>query len=93
MSNHPGYPPLGPGAGPDAALPTPKVNSEALDPPALGAHRLTCPLCGCQEFQEESGSLDSDFGASAHRVDIRICVTCSYVMLFGKGRSWFWYNP
>lgn len=91
MANHPGYPPMGPGAGPDAPAREPRPATSPLDPPALGAHQLTCPLCGCREFTEESGSIDSDLGLTAHRVDIRICAVCSYVMLFSKGRS-FWWN-
>jgi hypothetical protein len=82
---------MGPGAGPDAPVPAPKPMPAPDGPPAHGQHRLACPLCGCAEFRQESGSLDSDFGMTAHRVDIMICQSCSYVMLFGKGRS-FWWN-
>ena len=91
MSNHPGYPPMGPGAGPGAPITPPKTRPTSEDPPAHGQHKLTCPLCGCAEFQQESGSLDSDYGMTAHRMDIMICVSCAYVMLFSKGRS-FWWN-
>jgi hypothetical protein len=87
MNRHPGYPPLGPGAGPDA---TPTPRNEPGEPAAFGAHKLSCPLCSCTTFNEESGSLDSDYGLTAHRVDIRICTHCGYVLLFGKGRSVWW---
>jgi hypothetical protein len=89
MTTHPGYPPLGPGAGPEA----PERTSRTLpvSPAPHGAHRPKCPMCGCEEFTHESGSIDSDYGMTAHRVDIRICVSCAYVLLFSKGRS-FWWN-
>ncbi len=94
MSDHPGYPPLGTGAGPDAPAPlkpaAPAPRSK-LSQAAAGTLRPKCPMCDCEDFQRESGSLDSDFGLTAHRVDILICQTCSYVLLFGKGRS-FWWN-
>ena len=87
MSDHPGYPPLGPGAGPGAPKKTPRAEPA---PAPHGQHRLACPLCGCEGFGRESGSIDSDYGLTAHRVDILTCDSCAYVMLFGKGRSVWW---
>lgn len=83
MTDHPGYPPLGPGAGPDPAR---RASVEPEDARrGRPTRQLQCVLCGGTNFENESGSLDSDLGFTAHRVEIRICVACGYVMLFGKG--------
>lgn len=51
--------------------------------------KLTCPLCKNEEFDKEKGKIDSAWGITAHNVNINICKKCGYVLLFGKGRTFF----
>jgi hypothetical protein len=50
---------------------------------------LRCPICGSTYFDAEEGKLDSAWGFTAHRVVMRICRGCGYVLLFDAGRSIF----
>lgn len=50
---------------------------------------LKCPLCGGIDFEKQRGKLDSRWGWTAHRVDMRICQKCGYLMQFYKGRTFF----
>ena len=46
-----------------------------------------CPLCGCQEFQQEAGRLDSKWGMTTHKLILIICKQCRFVMHFYDKRS------
>ena len=46
-----------------------------------------CPLCGCQEFQQEAGRLDSKWGMTNHKLILLICQQCRFVMSFYDKRS------
>jgi ribosomal protein S27AE len=48
-----------------------------------------CPICGGSEFQHERGKIDSQWGVTAHRVDILVCGNCGYVLLFYEGNTIF----
>ncbi len=49
---------------------------------------LKCPLCTNSDFQKEEGRVDSQWGATNHKVDMYVCNECGYVMLFSVGRSY-----
>jgi predicted nucleic-acid-binding Zn-ribbon protein len=49
----------------------------------------TCPICGHREYRREKGKLDSEWGVTAHRVDMLICTNCGYVLLFYEGNTIF----
>ncbi len=51
--------------------------------------QLVCPLCGGKEFDDEEGKLDSKYGVTAHKVKMKICTNCKYVMLFSLGNTPF----
>jgi predicted nucleic-acid-binding Zn-ribbon protein len=49
----------------------------------------TCPICGGREYTREKGKLDSEWGITAHRVDMLVCSNCGYVLLFYEGNTIF----
>lgn len=49
--------------------------------------QLKCPLCSGTTFKTQKGKVEGEWGMTAHMVNIKICETCSYVMLFSRGRS------
>ena len=51
--------------------------------------RPRCPICGHEKFGFEKGKIDSEWGVTAHRVDILICERCGNVLLFYEGRTIF----
>lgn len=51
--------------------------------------RPRCPICGRDEFRREAGKIDSEWGITAHRVDILVCLACGYVLLFYQGNTIF----
>ena len=48
-----------------------------------------CPICRADVFRREKGKIDSEWGITAHRVDMLICERCSYVLLFYEGNTIF----
>jgi hypothetical protein len=93
---HPGYEPIGPGAGPHNPFPdlhgrsADVVAKEQASDRELQARlvRPTCLFCGHDQFQEEIGKLDTRFGMEAHKVRMLICRRCSFTMQFSQGRGW-----
>jgi len=53
------------------------------------AHRPRCPICGRDAFRREKGKIDSEWGMTAHRVDMLVCLACGYVLLFYEGNTIF----
>lgn len=53
------------------------------------ALKLECPLCKSAEFKKEEGRIDGKWGMTNHMVNIHICMSCGYMLLFSAGRS-FW---
>jgi hypothetical protein len=51
--------------------------------------RPRCPICGRDDYRRESGKLDSEWGITAHRVDMQVRLTCGYVLLFYQGNTIF----
>lgn len=51
--------------------------------------RPRCPLCGHEEFQREKGKIDSEWGMTAHKVDMLVCLRCGNVLLFYEGNTIF----
>jgi hypothetical protein len=87
--DHPGYPPLGPGAGPHN--PFPDLHGSTEDPgQATLRQRLespTCLYCGHRVFQEEIAKLPTRFGWEAHKSKLLICARCGFMMNFSLGRG------
>ncbi|BCJ32782.1 hypothetical protein Athai_02850 [Actinocatenispora thailandica] len=50
---------------------------------------LTCPLCGNREFQTEAGRLDSKWGVTSHKMVLKICTRCRYILHFYDKHSIF----
>ena len=50
---------------------------------------LTCPLCQCTEFQNEESRQESRWGMTSHRMTLRICMRCRYVLHFYDAHSIF----
>jgi uncharacterized protein len=65
--------------------------TDDLDTSELDLSRLKprCPMCQGSVFRQERGKIDSEWGVTAHRVDIRICERCGHVLLFSEGRTLF----
>lgn len=61
------------------------TDDEDLQAPA----RPRCPICTFDVFRREKGKVDSEWGVTAHRVDMLICERCGYVLLFSEGRTIF----
>ncbi|MEO7663808.1 MAG: hypothetical protein ABIV26_01675 [Candidatus Limnocylindrales bacterium] len=57
--------------------------------PAAAGNRPRCPMCGQDQYRRETGKLDSEWGVTAHRVDMLVCLNCSYVLLFYQGNTIF----
>jgi uncharacterized protein len=51
--------------------------------------RPRCPICGRDAFRREKGKIDSEWGMTAHRVEILVCESCGYVLLFYEGNTIF----
>ena len=51
--------------------------------------RPRCPMCAGQGFRREAGKLDSEWGLTAHRVEMLVCLTCGYLLLFYQGNTIF----
>ena len=51
--------------------------------------RPRCPICGHDDYRREAGKLDSEWGITAHRIDMLVCLTCGYVLLFYQGNTIF----
>ncbi len=60
-----------------------------MDEATPAAGRPRCPICQHTEFQHERGKIDSQWGVTAHRVDILVCRSCGYVLLFYEGNTIF----
>lgn len=50
---------------------------------------LRCPLCACEDFQQESSRQDSRWGMTSHRMTLMICLNCRYVLHFYDKHSIF----
>lgn len=50
---------------------------------------LTCPLCQGTEFQQEESRQDSRWGFTSHRMTLKICQRCRYVLHFYDTHSIF----
>jgi hypothetical protein len=51
--------------------------------------RPRCPVCRGDAFRREKGKIDSEWGITAHRVDMLICERCGNVLLFYEGNTIF----
>lgn len=67
------------------------MNDADLDGRDHGSGRptLTCPLCGCTDFQREESRQDSRWGFTSHRMTLMVCARCRYVLHFYDKRSIF----
>jgi hypothetical protein len=50
---------------------------------------LRCLLCAGTEFDTQKGRLDSRWGVTSHKVVLKICRRCGFVMHFDAGRGIF----
>jgi predicted nucleic-acid-binding Zn-ribbon protein len=50
---------------------------------------LTCPLCANTEFDTQESREESRWGFTSHRMTLKVCTRCSYVMHFYDAHSWF----
>jgi hypothetical protein len=50
---------------------------------------LMCPLCQCQEFDQEEARSDSRWGFTSHRMTLLICRNCRFILHFYDGHSIF----
>jgi uncharacterized protein len=57
--------------------------------PDAARPQLTCPLCGCQEFQQEKERTDTRWGLLTHVKTLMICRRCSYILQFYGAKSIF----
>jgi hypothetical protein len=48
-----------------------------------------CPICDHRQYIRHKGKLDSEWGITAHRVDMLVCENCGYVLLFYEGNTIF----
>jgi hypothetical protein len=87
----PQRPPIPP---PDPNAPPLRPEEDELD--AEGAEQtdaerptLTCPLCGCQKFDEEKERTDTRWGMFTHVKTLMICRRCRYILQFYGGASIF----
>ncbi|HUQ78069.1 MAG TPA: hypothetical protein VM427_04255 [Patescibacteria group bacterium] len=62
--------------------------TEPVTPPEPST-RPRCPLCGHDQFRSEKGKIDSEWGITAHRVEMLVCLRCSNVLLFYEGNTIF----
>jgi uncharacterized protein len=60
-----------------------------VDEEPRAPRRPRCPLCSGSEFQHERGKIDSQWGMTAHKVDMLVCRTCGHVLLFYEGNTIF----
>ena len=51
--------------------------------------RPRCPLCAGEIFRFEKGKIDSEWGMTAHKVDMLICQGCGNILLFFEGNTIF----
>jgi hypothetical protein len=51
--------------------------------------RPRCPICSGDSFRREKGKIDSEWGITAHKVDMLICERCGNVLLFYEGNTIF----
>ena len=65
------------------------MNEQAGAPVRSGDTMPACPICGHREYRREKGKLDSKWGITAHRVDMLVCLTCGYLLLFYEGNTIF----
>ena len=56
---------------------------------ALAHGRPACPLCGRREYRRETGKIDSEWGMTAHKVGMLVCLHCGHVLLFYRGNTIF----
>lgn len=54
--------------------------------------QLTCPLCGCTEFQREEERTEGRWGFSTHVSILMICMRCRHILSFYDRRSIFDFN-
>lgn len=62
---------------------------DRVGPPHQQPPPLRCPLCGCLEFQQEEARQDSRWGFSSHRLTLKICRQCRFVLTFYDKHSIF----
>jgi hypothetical protein len=48
-----------------------------------------CPICRGEDFTREKGKIDSQWGMTAHRVNILVCSRCGHILLFYEGNTIF----
>lgn len=58
-------------------------------PPRAGRPSLRCPLCACEDFQQEESRQDSRWGFSSHTMTLMVCRRCRYVLHFYGAHSFF----
>ena len=51
--------------------------------------KLTCPVCGGTEFDQEQGRMDSRWGLTSHKMVLMICRRCRLILQFSAGRGIF----
>jgi hypothetical protein len=90
-NEHPGYPPLGPGAGPHNPFPDITGKDDVQRRAEDLQRRIVSPqclFCGGTSFQEEIAKMPTRFGIEAHKSRLLICHTCGFMMNFSLGRGW-----
>ena len=56
---------------------------------ADGRIRLVCPVCDGTAFSTQESRQDSRWGFTSHRMTLKICDRCRYVMHFHDAHSIF----
>jgi hypothetical protein len=51
--------------------------------------KLTCPVCGGTEFDQEEGRMDSRWGLTSHKMVLMIWRRCRLILQFSAGRGIF----
>lgn len=69
--------------------PSPQGAYPQGQPPQPQRPRLACPLCGCQEFSEQTSRQDSRWGITSHVMTLLICRHCTYVLHFYQRNSYW----
>ena len=50
---------------------------------------LTCPICGTDQFEQQTSREDGNWGDSSFKMKLLICRRCNFVLHFSQGRSFF----
>ncbi|MGJ6980080.1 hypothetical protein ACSDQ9_06050 [Aestuariimicrobium soli] len=58
-------------------------------PEPLQAVQLRCPLCHGTQFQTEVARSESKWGFTNHKMTLKVCLNCRFVLHFYDNRSMF----